>query len=91
MPMLDDERYRSELIGRATAPLSVAGAVWLVAELGRLIVAAAEAAAVPVWRLGVPTSVDFALDTAAGRAGTLGVAAAVALSVATVAAPGPRR
>lgn len=35
VPMLDDERYRSELIGRATTPLSVAGAVWLVAELGR--------------------------------------------------------
>jgi copper resistance protein D len=87
VPMLDDERYRSELIRRATAPLSVAGAVWLVAELGRLIVAAAQALAVPVWRLGLPTTVDFALDTAAGRAGTLGVAAATALCVATVAAP----
>jgi len=87
VPMLDDERYRSELIGRATAPLSVAGAIWLVAELGRLIVAAAQAAAVPIWRLGLPTTVDFALDTAAGRAGTLGVAAAAALCVATIAAP----
>lgn len=87
VPMLDDERYRSELIGRATVPLSVVGAVWLVAELGRLIVAAAQAAAVPVWRLGVPTAFDFALDTAAGRAGALSVAAAVALCVAIVAAP----
>ena len=52
VPMLDDERYRGELIGRATAPLAVAGAVWLVAELGRLIVAAAQAAAVPVWPAG---------------------------------------
>nr|WP_051469097.1 CopD family protein [Mycolicibacterium tusciae] len=87
VPMLDDERYRSELIGRATAPLSIAGALWLVAELGRLIVAAAQAAAVPIWRLGLPTTVDFALDTAAGRAGTLGVAAVGALCAATVAAP----
>lgn len=87
VPMLDDERYRRELIGRATVPLSVAGAVWLVAELGRLIVAAAQAAAVPVWRLGVPTTVDFAFDTAAGRAGTLAVAAAAAVCVVTVAAP----
>jgi putative copper resistance protein D len=67
--------------------LSVAGAVWLAAELGRLIVAAAQAAAVPLWRLGVPTTVDFAFDTAAGRAGTLGVAAAATLCVATVAGP----
>ena len=41
----------------------------------------------PVWRLGVPTTVDFAFDTAAGRASTLAVAAAAALCVATVAAP----
>lgn len=87
VPMLDDERYRPELIRRATAPLSVAGAVWLVAELGRLIVAGAQAAAVPIWRLGVPTTVDFVSDTAAGRAGTLSVAAAAALCLATVAAP----
>jgi putative copper resistance protein D len=87
VPMLDEERYRAELLGRATTPLSVAGAVWLVAELGRLVVAAGQAAAVPVWRLGAPTTVDFALDTAAGRAGTLGVAAAAALCLAMVAAP----
>ena len=87
VPMLDDERYRRELMGRAGVPLSAAGAVWLIAELGRLIVAAAQAAAVPVWRLGVPTTVDFAFDTAAGRASTLAVAAAAALCVATVAAP----
>jgi putative copper resistance protein D len=86
-PMLDDDRYRAELIRRATTPLSVAGAVWLVAELGRLIVAAAQAAAVPVWRLGVTTTVDFAVGTAAGRAGTLGVVAAAALCVATLWAP----
>jgi putative copper resistance protein D len=86
-PMLDDERYRRELIGRATVPLSVAGAAWLLAELGRLIVAATQAAAVPVWRLGVPTTLDFAVDTAAGRAGSLAVAAAAALCAVTIAAP----
>jgi hypothetical protein len=51
--MLDDERYRGELIRRATTPLSIAGALWLVAELTRLIVAAAALAAVLVllgWR-----------------------------------------
>ena len=66
-PMLDDERYRGELIGRATGPLTAAGAVWLVAELSRTIVAAAQATAVPVSRLGMHTTVDFAVDTAAGR------------------------
>lgn len=87
VPMLDDERYRGELIGRATMPLTIAGALWLVAELGRVIAAAAQAAAVPAWRLGVTTTADFALDTAAGRAATLGVAAAAALCVATLFAP----
>ena len=69
--MLDDERYRGEIIGRATAPLSAAGAVWLVAELGRLIVAAAHSP--PRFRSAgwaCTTTVDFALGTAAGRAGT---------------------
>ncbi len=87
VPMLDDERYRGELIVRATKPLYTASAVWLTVELGRLILAAAQAAAVPVWRLGVRTTVDFALGTTAGRAGILGVAAAAALCMATVAAP----
>ena len=36
VPMLDDERYRGELIRRATGPLAIAGAIWLVAELVRL-------------------------------------------------------
>ncbi len=87
VPMLDDERYRGELIGRATTPLSIAGALWLVAELGRVIAAAAQAAAAPAWRLDLTTTLDFAFDTAAGRAGTLGVAAAAALCVVTLMAP----
>lgn len=87
VPLLDDERYRSALIARGRAPLSVAGALWLVAELARLAVAAAQAAAVPVTGLGVQTAIDFALDTAPGRAGVLGVAAAAALCAATVGAP----
>jgi putative copper resistance protein D len=87
VPMLDDERYRGEIIGRATAPLAAASAVWLLAEVGRLIVAAAQAAAVPITGLDVQTTVDFALRTAPGRAGALGVVAAAALCVAIIAAP----
>jgi putative copper resistance protein D len=33
VPMLDIERYRGDPIRRGTAPLTIAGAVWLVAEL----------------------------------------------------------
>ena len=87
VPMLDDDRYRDELTRRAGAPLAVAAALWLVAELTRLILATAEAAAVPVERLGVATVVEFALDTSAGRAGLFGVAAAALVCAATVGAP----
>jgi copper resistance protein D len=87
VPMLDLDRYRGELIGRATAPLTAASAVWMLAELTRLIVAAAQAAAVPVSRLGVQTAVDFALHTAAGRAGLFSFAAAAVVGLAVVAAP----
>ena len=37
VPMLDIDRYRGELIRRATVPLTIAGALWLVAELLRLV------------------------------------------------------
>jgi copper resistance protein D len=86
-PMLDTDRYRGELIRRATAPLAVGSAVWLLAELIRLVVAAAQVAAVPVTRLGVRTSVEFALHTAAGRSGLFSTAAAAVICLAAVAAP----
>jgi putative copper resistance protein D len=87
VPMLDIDRYRGELIGRATGPLTIVGAVWLVAELSRLGVEAAQAAAVPVTRLGVPTAVDFALRTTPGRAGLFSAVAAALVCGAMVAAP----
>jgi putative copper resistance protein D len=87
VPMLDVDRYRDELVGRATAPLVTASAVWLLAELIRLVMAAAQAAAVPVTRLGVQTTVEFVLHTAAGRAGVSSLVAAAVVGLATVAAP----
>ena len=87
VPMLDVDRYRGELIRRATAPLTIAAAVWLVAEMLRLGVAAAQAAAVPVPRLGVHTAVDFALHTTAGRSGLFSAVAAGLAWLAVVAAP----
>jgi putative copper resistance protein D len=87
VPMLDIDRYRGELIRRATGPLTIAGAVWLVSELLRLEAAAAQAAAVPVTRLSVHATVDFALHTAAGRSGLYTVVAAGVVCAASVAAP----
>jgi copper resistance protein D len=87
VPMLDIDRYRDELIRRATGPLTIAGAAWLVAELLRLGVEAAQAAAVSLTRLGVHTAVDFALHTTPGRAGLFSVAAAALVCVFAAAAP----
>jgi copper resistance protein D len=87
VPMLDIDRYRGELIRRATGPLTIAGAIWLIAELLRLGVAGAQAAAVPVARLGVHTTVDFALHTAPGRSGLFSAVAAGLVCVAAAVAP----
>jgi len=87
VPMLDIDRYRGELIRRATGPLTIASAIWLVAELLRLGVAAAQAAAVPVSRLGVHTAVDFALHTTPGRSGLFSAVAAALVCVTVVVAP----
>ena len=87
VPMLDIDRYRGELIRRATAPLTIAAAVWLLIELLRLGVAGAQAAAIPVSRLGLHTTVDFALHTTAGRSGLFSAVAAGLVCLAVVAAP----
>jgi copper resistance protein D len=87
VPMLDIDRYRGQLIRRATALLTIAAAVWLLAELLRVGVAAAQAAAIPVSRLGLDTTVDFALHTTAGRSGLFSAVAAGLVCLAVVAAP----
>jgi putative copper resistance protein D len=87
VPMLDLDRYRGELIRRATGPLTIASAIWLVAELLLLGVAAAQAAAVPVSRLGVHTAVDFALHTTPGRSGLFSAVAAALVCVTVVVTP----
>jgi putative copper resistance protein D len=87
VPILDIDRYRGELIRRATGPLTIAGAIWLVTELLRLGVAAAQAAAVPLSRLSVHTAVDFALHTTPGRAGVFSTLAAALVCTTVVAAP----
>lgn len=86
VPMLDVSRYRRELAGRAAAPLILGSAVWLVAEMVRLLVSAAAAAGTSVGQLGAHAAMDFALDTAAGRSGLVCVGAA-ALCVSAAAVP----
>ena len=73
VPMLDTGRYRDELTRRAVAPLAVAAGFWLFAELTRLVVGAAEAAAVPVTRVGLAATVEFTFATSAGRSGLFSV------------------
>ena len=85
VPVLDGSRHRDEMIRRAATPLTTAAALWLVAELTRLVMAAADAAAVPIVRIGAQTTVEFALSTTPGRASLVGAAAAAACVVAALA------
>ncbi|WP_240630833.1 CopD family protein [Mycolicibacterium sp. GF69] len=87
LPMLDGERYRGELLTRATRPLVAASGLWLLAELTRALVAAAQAAEVPIGRLGVQTTIEFVTATAAGRASGLAVVAAALVGGAVLLAP----
>ncbi len=91
LPAFDGPRYRDELVRRATSPLVVASAVWLVAELIRLVLAAAEAAGTAVTSLDLTTTAEFTVRTAVGRAGllTLAAAALVCLAAALAQRTGP--
>jgi putative copper resistance protein D len=90
VPQLDTGRYRDELTLRAGGPLALAAAFWLFAELCRLVVGAAAAAAVPVSRVGLTTTAQFATVTSAGRSGLISVGAAVlVLTIALVVPKAP--
>lgn len=86
VPFLDAGRHRAELSRSATAPVTLAAAVWLLAELVRLIVATAQAAALSVGSVGVSTYAQFILHTAVGRAGVLSAVAAAVVCALTVVA-----
>ena len=85
VPALEVDRRRSEFAARAAGPLVVSSAVWLVAELARQLLAAAQTAGLHVVDLRVHTAVEFSLQTVAGRAGlvSIGAAAAVCAAAAT--------
>lgn len=84
VPMLDVPRYRDELATRSAAALTVAAALWLVAEVARLCTAAAATAAVPLSTLGVRTTVEYAISTVAGRADLISVVAAALVGALTI-------
>src|SRR6202521_1486765 len=79
VPALEPGRRRAELAARAVGPLIAVSAAWLVAEVLRQLLTAAETAAVPPLGLPVRTVGDFTLQTVAGRAGLLSVGAAAAV------------
>ncbi|BBX19684.1 CopD family protein [Mycolicibacterium duvalii] len=89
VPALDTGRYRAELRRRAAAPLVVAAAVWLVAELARVLTSTASAAGTPVLTVGWHTAADFLATTSAGRAALLTIAAAALVVALAVLAPVP--
>ncbi|PEG56716.1 CopD family protein [Mycolicibacterium boenickei] len=87
VPLLETDRYRAELSRKAAGPLAVAAAAWLLAEIVRLTVDAAQTAGVGFWQIGVRTLTDFGLHTAAGRSGPVGIAAALIVGVMAILVP----
>lgn len=84
VPLLDSPRYRDELVRRSASAQVVAAAVWLIAELARLVTAAAATAAVPLSSLGARTTVEYAVSTVAGRADLICVLAAALVGALTI-------
>ena len=84
VPSLDDGRRRAELADRAAGPLTAAGAAWLVAEVGRQLVAAAQATALPITHLPLRIVSEFSLRTTPGRSGLVSIGAAAVVCVVTL-------
>lgn len=84
VPHFDEQRYRGELLRRASGPLVVSGAVWLVAELVRVTVSAAELVNVTVDRLSLRTAWEFATATAAGRSALFSLVAALLICLSAL-------
>lgn len=82
--LLDEDRYRDDLMRRASSPLVVAGAVWLIAELVRLTLSAAEAAGRSVHQLSLQTALEFATGTSPGRSALFSLAAAALICLTSL-------
>jgi putative copper resistance protein D len=88
VPAFDEQRYRADIAGRAARPLIVVSAAWAVAELVRLFVGASEAAGSTLARLGVRITLEFAIDTAVGRADVVCLASAAVVCVVAATSSG---
>jgi putative copper resistance protein D len=86
VPMFDTDRYRREVAERASGSLILASAVWAVAEVVRIVVDAAQAVGTSAVRVGVRTTVEFAVATTTGRSGLMCAVAAVVVGVVAVVA-----
>ncbi|CAN5652126.1 CopD family protein [soil metagenome] len=84
VPLLEEQRYRGELLQRASGPLVAAAAVWLVTELVRLAMSAAELVDVSVAQLSLRTAWDFATVTAAGRSALFSLTAALLICLSAL-------
>lgn len=87
VPLLESDRYRAELSRKAAGPLALAAAVWLLAEIVRLTVEAAQTAGVGFWQIGVRTLTDFGLHTTAGRSGLVAIVAALLVGMGVLLIP----
>lgn len=88
VPALEVGRRRAELAARADRPLIVFSAAWLVAELARQLLTAAQTAGLPPMALPVRTALQFTWHTVAGRAGLVSLTGAAV--VCAIAATGRR-
>jgi len=87
VPWLDDAgRRRAELVERAGRPLLIGAAVWLLAELARLVVQAARAAGRPATTVEAATVIRYATDTTLGRSVVFSLVCATLVAVLATAA-----
>jgi putative copper resistance protein D len=88
VPALETGRHRRELADCTGPALAVAAAAWLLTELIRQVVAAAQAAALPLTQLSVSATAAFTIRTTPGKAGLLSfVTVALVFAIALI---GPR-
>ena len=87
VPAFDTGRHRAELAGRAASPLAAVSAAWLLTEVIRQLLVAAQQAAVPLTRLAVRAALEFALHTTPGRAGLASITSAALVCVVVLGFP----
>lgn len=83
---LDDPHFRADAADAARKPLAMAAGVWAVAELVRVVVAAAAASDRSLTSVSLSTCIEFAVHTAGGRSAVVSILAATAVGGVALAA-----